>query len=98
MSGGRAFSSKPDRRATSSPIRRISEPRTTSRDGSAKGDLMAITESRGNAPATRVAFAHQIQDLRDDVVAMASMVDKAIARSLDALKRQDVRLAREVMA
>jgi len=47
---------------------------------------------------TRVAFSHQIQELRDDVVAMASMVDKAIARSIDALKHQDVRLAREVAA
>lgn len=59
---------------------------------------MTITDGRGSAPATRIAYAHQIQDLRDDVVAMASMVDKAIARSLDALRRQDVTLAREVMA
>ena len=47
---------------------------------------------------TRIAFSHQIQELRDDVVAMASMVDKAVARSIDALKHQDVRLAREVTA
>ena len=47
---------------------------------------------------TRVAYAHQIQQLRDDVIAMASMVDKAIARSMEALRRQDVALAREVTA
>ncbi len=46
---------------------------------------------------TRVVFLHELQELRDDVVAMASMTDKAIARSIDALKRQDVSLAREVM-
>ena len=47
---------------------------------------------------TRVAFSHEIQQLRDDVVAMASMVDKAIARAIEALRRQDVQLAREVVA
>lgn len=46
---------------------------------------------------TREAYAHQIQGLRDDVVAMSSMVDKAIGRSVDALRLQDVQLAREVM-
>lgn len=45
---------------------------------------------------TREAYLHQIQELRDDIVAMSSMVDKAIARSVDALRRQDVQLAREV--
>jgi phosphate transport system protein len=47
---------------------------------------------------TRVEYLHELQELRDDVVAMASMTDKAIARSVDALKRRDVSLAREVMA
>src|SRR3954453_10550804 len=46
---------------------------------------------------TREAYAHQIQNLRDDVVAMSSMVDKAIARSIDALKKQDLGLAEEVI-
>lgn len=45
----------------------------------------------------RVEYAHKLQELRDDVVAMASMTDKAVARAVDALKRQDVPLAREVM-
>jgi len=30
---------------------------------------------------TRVTYENQIQDLRDDVVSMASMVDKAIAQA-----------------
>ena len=46
----------------------------------------------------RIEYEHQIQMLRDDTVAMASMVDKAIARSVEALRRQDVRLAQEVAA
>ncbi len=45
---------------------------------------------------TRVAYENQIQNLRDDVVSMASMVDKAIARAIDALQTQDVELARQV--
>jgi len=45
---------------------------------------------------TRVTFEHQIQDLRDHVVNLASMVDKAIARSVEALQTQNVALAREV--
>ena len=46
--------------------------------------------------STRAAYTHQIQDLRASVVTMASMVDKAIARSIDALKTQNVQLARQV--
>ena len=47
---------------------------------------------------TREAYFHQLQELRDNVVSMSSLVDKAIARSVDALRRQDVQLAREVVA
>lgn len=46
---------------------------------------------------TREHFIQQLQELRDDIVAMASMVDKAIARSTDALKRQDIELAQDVI-
>lgn len=45
---------------------------------------------------TRAAYENQIRDLRDHVVSMASMVDKAIARSIEALQYQDVDLARQV--
>jgi phosphate transport system protein len=45
---------------------------------------------------TRAAYENQIQTLRDDVVSMASMVDKAIARAIDALRTQDVVLAKQV--
>ena len=47
---------------------------------------------------TREAYLHQLQELHDNIVSMSSLVDKAIARSVDALRRQDVQLAREVVA
>jgi phosphate transport system protein len=46
---------------------------------------------------TREAYAHQIQGLRDDVVAMSSMVDKAMVRSVEALRSQDIQLAQNVV-
>jgi phosphate transport system protein len=44
----------------------------------------------------RSAYEQQIEDLRDHVVLIASMVDKAIARAIDALQTQDVILAKQV--
>jgi phosphate transport system protein len=52
----------------------------------------------GRREMTRIAYEHQIQGLRDDVVHMASMVDKAIARAIDALRTQDVPLAHAIVA
>lgn len=46
--------------------------------------------------STRSNFDMQLQEQRDRVVTMASMVDKAIARSLEALRLQNVALADEV--
>lgn len=46
--------------------------------------------------STRATYDQQLQDLSDRVVTMASMVDKAIARSLEALRLQNVALADEV--
>ena len=47
---------------------------------------------------TRQRYAVQMQELRDAIVAMSSMVDKAIARATTALRNHDVNLAREVVA
>jgi len=55
-----------------------------------------MTDTRG-MDTSRSRFHHQLQDLRDDVVTMASMVDKAIARAVDALRTQDVQLAQTVV-
>lgn len=38
---------------------------------------------------TRAAFDRQLAELRDDVLILGSMVDKAIDRSVEALKRRD---------
>jgi len=47
--------------------------------------------------STRAAFDRQLQILQDDLLFMASMVEKAIERSVDALRRLDADLAREVI-
>ncbi|MBI4329356.1 MAG: phosphate signaling complex protein PhoU [Chloroflexi bacterium] len=46
----------------------------------------------------RIAFEKHLQELQDDVLAMGSMVDKAIDRSVESLKRRDLDLARQVIA
>jgi phosphate transport system protein len=45
----------------------------------------------------RVEFSHELESLRGAVVAMSSMVDKAISRAIEALTRQDVRMAQEII-
>ena len=46
----------------------------------------------------RIEYTHDLENLRGTVVSMSSMVDKAIARAIDALMRQDVAAAQEVIA
>ncbi len=46
--------------------------------------------------STRATYEHQLQELSDLVVTMASMVDKAISRSMEALRLQNVALAEDV--
>lgn len=46
---------------------------------------------------TRLAFTQNLRDLQDNMLTVGSMVDKAIARSLEALKTQNVSLAQEVV-
>ena len=43
---------------------------------------------------TREHYGQELKDLRSSVVAMASMVDKAIDNAVVALEQQDVPLAR----
>jgi phosphate transport system protein len=47
---------------------------------------------------TREQYAHQLKDLRSSVVAVASMVGKAIDNSVVALVQRDVSLAQQVVA
>ena len=46
---------------------------------------------------TREQYSHQIKDLRSSVVAMASMVDKAVNSAVVALVQRDVSLAQQVV-
>jgi phosphate transport system protein len=46
---------------------------------------------------TRQNYEHQIQQLREAVIGMSAMVDKAISRSTDALRYQDLELAQLVI-
>ena len=46
---------------------------------------------------TREAYMHQMRGLRDDIVAMSSMIDKAIVRSVEALRSQDLQLAEDLI-
>jgi phosphate transport system protein len=45
----------------------------------------------------RQEYTQDLENLRGDVVAMSSMVDKAISRAVESLVRQDVRVAGEVI-
>jgi phosphate transport system protein len=47
---------------------------------------------------TREAFERQLRSLQDDVLIMGSMVEKAIQRSVDALRTRDVSLSNSVVA
>jgi phosphate transport system protein len=47
---------------------------------------------------TRVAFDHALQELRDDVLRMGSMVDTAINDAIRALKEGNLSLARQIIA
>jgi len=46
----------------------------------------------------RADFDRHLHSLRDDLLVLGSMVEKAIARSVDALKRRDLEASRQVIA
>jgi phosphate transport system protein len=46
---------------------------------------------------TRAVFDRQLQALQDEILVLGSMVEKAVDRSVDALRRLDANLAREVI-
>ena len=47
---------------------------------------------------TRTAFHRRLREIQDDILAMGSMVGKAISRSITALKNRDLDLAQQVVA
>jgi phosphate transport system protein len=46
----------------------------------------------------RTTFHKKLREIQDDILAMGSMVSKAILRSVDALKKRDLELARQIIA
>ena len=46
----------------------------------------------------RSAFDQELEDLRDDVLRLGSMVDTAMSLSMKALKERDQPLARQIIA
>jgi phosphate transport system protein len=46
----------------------------------------------------RKSFERHLHELQDDVLILGSMVEKAISRSIEALKKRDLELARQVIA
>jgi phosphate transport system protein len=46
----------------------------------------------------RTDFHKKLQDIQDELLAMGSMVEKAISRSIKALKNRDLKLANQVIA
>jgi len=45
----------------------------------------------------RSTFHNRLREIQDDVLAMGSMVEKAISRSIDALKNRDLELAKQII-
>lgn len=46
----------------------------------------------------RATFERELRELHDDMLVLGSMVEKAIARSVEALKKRDLELARQIIA
>ena len=46
---------------------------------------------------TRTVFTQSLQELQDGVLALGSMVEKAIGRAVESLRNQDVQLAQQVI-
>lgn len=49
-------------------------------------------------PSHRSTLDHEISRIQEDILRLGSMVDAAIDRSIDCLKRQDLTLARQIIA
>ena len=47
---------------------------------------------------TRTAFEHRLEEVQEDMLVLAGMVESAIERSIRALKERDIELARVVIA
>src|SRR6188508_2773531 len=82
--------------------RRTPGPRITSLGASAScasRDERAIHQRRTGKvrSMTRVAYVDSLKGLQEGILSLGSMVEKAIGRSVEALRTQDVALAQRVI-
>jgi phosphate transport system protein len=52
---------------------------------------------RNEARMLRKTFEHEIQQVKDDVLLLGSMVEQAILNTVDALKKRDIKAAQEIL-
>ncbi len=69
-------------------------------DGEERTAPVAVPLGEGGrmVATTRATFDRQLLELQDDALLLGSMVVKAVERSIDALKRRDGELARQIIA
>ncbi len=52
---------------------------------------------RNEAPMLRKTFEHEIQQVKDDVLLLGSMVEQAILNTVDALKKRDIKASHQIL-
>src|SRR5512146_330455 len=55
------------------------------------------TYQRTEAEMLRKTFEHEIQQVKDDVLLLGSMVEQAILNTVDALKKRDLQAAHDIL-
>ena len=55
-----------------------------------------LTQHRSEDPMLRKTFENEIQQVKDDVLVLGSMVEQAILSSVEALKKRDVKASQEI--
>ena len=54
--------------------------------------------NRNEAAVLRKTFEHEIQQVKDDVLLLGSMVEQAILNTVDALKKRDLKASQQILA
>jgi phosphate transport system protein len=61
-----------------------------------EGEYNKLTHPRSEDPVLRKTFETEIQQLKDEVLVLGSMVEQAILSSVDALKKRNVKASAEI--
>src|SRR5512138_2069186 len=56
-----------------------------------------VNNVRNEAPMLRKTFESEIQQVKDDVLLLGSMVEQAILNTVDALKRRDLKASHDIL-